>query len=93
MRPYRTAIVLLGSIRQLWPGSSADPDSGENDGGLQWPPPPYEYEDVILPIDILSGGCELRERLQEGLTPADLEGLTALDEETWWSEVEPFLLY
>jgi uncharacterized protein YbbC (DUF1343 family) len=80
-RPYRSAVVLLGCIRHLWPEA------------FQWLPPPYEYEREKMPIDILSGGCELRKGLDQGLTPTLLDELTALDEAGWWSEVEPHLLY
>ena len=80
-RPYRTAVVLLACVRRLWPED------------FQWLPPPYEYESEKMPIDILSGGCDLREGLQSDLTPPLLEELTALDENDWWSEVDPHLLY
>ena len=80
-RPYRSAVVLLACICQLWPEA------------FQWRFPPYEYESEKMPIDILSGGCNLREGLQRGLAPPDLEELTALDEDAWWSEVEPHLMY
>ncbi len=46
-----------------------------------------------MPIDILSGGCDLREGLESGLAPPLLDELTALDENQWWSEVDPHLLY
>ena len=80
-RPYRAAIVLLASVRQLWPEA------------FQWLAPPYEYEREKMPIDILSGGCDLRNGLEKGLSPTILDELTALDEAGWWSEVEPHLLY
>lgn len=80
-RPYRAAVVLLACVRQLWPDD------------FQWLAPPYEYETEKMPIDILSGGCELREGLQNDLTPQLLEELTALDEDGWWSEVDPHLCY
>ncbi len=80
-RPYRSAVALLACVRQLWPEA------------FQWRLPPYEYESQKMPIDILSGGCDLRKGLERGLTPRDLDELTALDEDGWWSEVEPHLLY
>ncbi|NQT11772.1 MAG: DUF1343 domain-containing protein [Planctomycetes bacterium] len=76
-RPYRAAVVLLASIRRLWPRE------------FQWLSPPYEYETEKMPIDILSGGRDLREGLETGLTPSLLDELTALDEDQWWSEVDP----
>lgn len=80
-RPYRTAVALLGCLRQLYPSE------------FQWLQPPYEYEQENMPIDILSGGSELREALERGLTKQALEDLTTLDETAWWQEAKPFLLY
>jgi len=80
-RPYRSAVVLLACVRQLWPEA------------FKWLSPPYEYETEKMPIDILSGGRDLREGMDGGLTPTLADELTAMDEEGWWSEVEPHLLY
>jgi uncharacterized protein YbbC (DUF1343 family) len=80
-RPYRTAVVLLACVRQLWPK------------GFQWLQPPYEYEQEKMPIDILSGGPELREGLEKRLTAAGLEQLVRVDEPRWWGEVSGNLLY
>jgi len=80
-RPYRSAVVLLACVRRLWPEA------------FEWLSPPYEYETEKMPIDVLSGGRDLRKGLDGGLTPKVLEELTALDEDGWWSEVEPHLLY
>ena len=80
-RPYRSAVVLLACAGQLWPEA------------FEWLSPPYEYETEKMPIDVLSGGCDLREGIDTGLTPTVLDALTALDEDGWWSEVEPHLLY
>jgi uncharacterized protein YbbC (DUF1343 family) len=80
-RPYRSAVALLGCVRQLWPEA------------FQWRPPPYEYETRKMPIDLLSGAPDLREGIEEGLTPSRLDELAAVDEAGWWSEVEPYLLY
>jgi len=80
-RPYRSAVVLLACAGQLWPEA------------FEWLSPPYEYETEKMPIDVLSGGRDLREGIDAGLTPTLLDELTALDEDGWWSEVEPCLLY
>ncbi len=80
-RPYRTAVALLGCIVRLYPNE------------FQWLQPPYEYEEHLMPIDILSGGSKLRKSLQQRLTPQVLADLTELDEAAWWQKVAPFLLY
>ncbi len=81
LRAYRTAIILLSCLQQLAPNDFC------------WLPPPYEYEQEKMPIDILSGSSLLREQLAHGLTERTLAELTALDEANWWREVTPFLLY
>lgn len=48
-RPYRTTLAILSAVKALWPREFA------------WRPPPYEYETVKMPIDILSGSSKLRE--------------------------------
>jgi uncharacterized protein YbbC (DUF1343 family) len=47
-RPYRTALVLMHAIAQLWPGD------------FQFREPPYEYELERKPIDIITGGNRVR---------------------------------
>lgn len=40
---------------------------------FQWLPPPYEYEYEKLPIDIILGDGTVREQLERGVDPAELE--------------------
>ena len=49
--PYRTTVTLLWLVRRLWPRE------------LAWRQPPYEYETVKLPIDILTGGTMVRDAI------------------------------
>ncbi|MCB0415809.1 MAG: hypothetical protein KDD50_15835, partial [Bdellovibrionales bacterium] len=59
-----------------------------------WRQPPYEYETVRLPIDLLTGGELFRGWVdddQKGLK--DLEDQLKNDEEIWREERLPFLLY
>jgi len=50
---------------------------------FRWKPPPYEYEFEKLPIDLIIGDRDIRQRIesQEGM-----EAITAL----WQDEVEDF---
>lgn len=61
--------------------------------GFGWRTPPYEYEEVIPPIDILWGSAELREGIDAGAGPDEL--LEGVDEElsAFAESVEPYLLY
>lgn len=67
VRAYRTMVAVLATVARLWP----EP--------FKWLPPPYEYETVKPPIDILSGSSRLREAIDSGdcRTNRDLDALTA----------------
>lgn len=59
-RPCLTAVAVLAAVRDTAPAA------------LRWREPPYEYETVKRPFDILAGGPRLRERLEAGRAPADI---------------------
>jgi uncharacterized protein YbbC (DUF1343 family) len=82
-RPLRTTMALLTAVRRLWPKDFA------------WREPPYEYEKVKKPIDILFGNCTFREALDRDAikTPADLDELARLDAAAWRRQVAEYLLY
>ncbi|MDO9693849.1 MAG: DUF1343 domain-containing protein [Candidatus Latescibacteria bacterium] len=61
-RPVLTAVAVLCAARALWPDD------------FRWKEPPYEYETVKPPIDILAGGRGLREGVDAGAAPRDLVG-------------------
>jgi uncharacterized protein YbbC (DUF1343 family) len=61
-RPYRTTLAILAEIRRLWPDAEL------------WRPPPYEYETVRLPIDLLTGDPRIRVGLDAGRSVAAMEG-------------------
>ena len=53
-------------------------------------PPPYEYENSLMPIDIISGGSLLRECLTE---QREFDTAITLDCEAWDQDRSEFLLY
>lgn len=57
-RPVRAAVTLLAAARELAPADFA------------WRPPPYEYEERLMPIDILWGHDGLRAGIDSG-APVD----------------------
>jgi uncharacterized protein YbbC (DUF1343 family) len=57
-RPVLVAVALVAAFR------ASDP------GGFQWRDPPYEYEHVKLPFDILTGSPDVRSQIEAG-TPAE----------------------
>ncbi|MFO1052410.1 MAG: DUF1343 domain-containing protein [Planctomycetota bacterium] len=80
-RSYRASLSLLAAARALLPQEPL------------WRPPPYEYEATHMPIDILSGGDDLRTTVDRGAAPADLDRLAAVDVAAWWREVDEALIY
>ena len=60
-RPYRTTLAILREVRRLWPEREL------------WRPPPYEYEAVRLPFDILAGDPAVREAINAGTPLARVE--------------------
>jgi uncharacterized protein YbbC (DUF1343 family) len=71
-KPYFTTLTLLAVIRRLYPRDFA------------WRQPPYEYEYHRLPIDLLTGDAAIREAIDAGRPPAELEA-------NWQKELSPFL--
>jgi uncharacterized protein YbbC (DUF1343 family) len=65
-RPFKTGVAILKAIHNTYPRD------------FKWNQPPYEYEEINLPIDILAGTNRLRK---------EIEAWKALDEmEPWWKE-------
>ena len=59
-----------------------------------WRDFPYEYEIGKLAIDVINGWPLLREWVDDpAATPADLDALTAPDEQSWEEERRAYLLY
>lgn len=79
--PVRTAVEILVAVKALAAGSFA------------WREPPYEYEEVVPPIDLLWGHDGLRLGIDAGLGTADI--LAGVDAElaAFTRSVEPYLLY
>ncbi len=71
-KPYYTTLALLWAIRQLYPEQFA------------WREPPYEYETERLPIDLLTGDAAIREGIDQGTRPGELEA-------AWQEELAGFM--
>lgn len=65
-KPVKTAVAILKAVHNSYPRQ------------FEWKQPPYEYEEIKLPIDILAGTDRLRK---------DIDGWKELREmESWWEE-------
>ena len=82
-RPYRMTVSLLAVCQRRYPDAFRLTD------------PPYEYERVLAPLDIISGSHRLRQALRNSSVsvPDVVAAAGALDEQAWWDTVRPYLLY
>lgn len=81
-KPYRLMNLFFRCLKKYQPGI------------LEWRQPPYEYETVRLPIDLLNGGTRVREWVDDfSQTPQDLENYLSKEENAWIVERREFLLY
>lgn len=80
-RPVRTAVAILRACRDMAPRL------------FDWRSPPYEYEEVLPPIDILWGHDGLRRGIDAGQSVDEV--LLGIDEELerFRAEAAPYLLY
>ncbi len=81
-QPWRVQALGFKAIRRLYPDYDL------------WRDFPYEYAFGKLPIDVINGGPELREWVDNpASTPDDLDAVTRPDEQAWLETRRPFLLY
>src|ERR1044072_6809031 len=80
--PYRLYTLFLKAFRHTHPKIDL------------WKQPPYEYETVKMPIDILSGNSKLREWADDSQPKIDeWDSYLKADETAWLNERKPHLLY
>lgn len=80
--PWRLQALAFKAIRALRPDYDL------------WRDFPYEYVFDKLAIDVINGGPQLREWVDDtAAQPGDLESISRADEEAWRQERAPFLIY
>jgi uncharacterized protein YbbC (DUF1343 family) len=81
-RPWRLMALAFKALRTLRPDYPL------------WRDFAYEYEHDRLAIDLINGGPQLREWVDDpAATPADLDAIAAPDEQAWEGERDAVLLY
>ena len=65
-KPFKTAVAILKTIHDIYPDN------------FEWKNPPYEYENILMPIDILAGTDRLRKYIERGSSIKKMED--------WWTE-------
>lgn len=71
-KPYRTSLALLQQVLV------------KHREYFEWRPPPYEYEDKKLPIDLILGSKKVKTLLQQGASVLEMESC-------WEKELKEFL--
>lgn len=81
-RPWRLQALAFKAIRSLYPDYPL------------WRDFDYEYEYDRIAIDVINGGPDLREWVDDAASaPGDLEALASADENLWKDSISRFLLY
>jgi uncharacterized protein YbbC (DUF1343 family) len=81
-KPYRLITLMLKCVRELYPKYGLYRDFA------------YEYTAGKLAFDVIHGGPELREWIENpAAKPADLEKALKKDEKEWMRKRRPYLLY
>jgi uncharacterized protein YbbC (DUF1343 family) len=81
-KPWRVQALAFKAIRRLCPDYPL------------WRDFAYEYEHGKRAIDVINGGLQLREWVDDAhATPADLDALAVPDEEAWVRERDGMLRY
>ena len=65
----------------------------QNPSKFEWRQPPYEYELVKLPFDILAGSSELRLQIEAGLPPRTMYYSWQVEHDKFAATRKPYLLY
>ncbi|MCH7639501.1 MAG: DUF1343 domain-containing protein [Bacteroidetes bacterium] len=80
-RPVTTAVALLKAAKEQTPDA------------FSWRPPPYEYEERLMPIDILWGHDGLRKGLDAGVSMEELLGDAEVECAEFLAATRPHRLY
>ena len=80
-QPYRTSLILLQAIIKAHPHQFA------------WTPPPYEYDYVNRPIDLILGSKTLRQGIEAGIAVDALAESWQADVDDYREWRRPCLLY
>ncbi|HUX13574.1 MAG TPA: DUF1343 domain-containing protein [Spirochaetia bacterium] len=78
---FKTGVAVLKAIHDSYPGK------------LKWNEPPYEYEEHLLPIDIIAGTDRLRLDIDRGASLEEMESWWNAECEAFKPTRESFLLY
>ncbi len=79
---YRAVLTIMAEIKNLYGNK------------FEWLGPPYEYETVKMPIDILTGDTKVRATFQkETITKEDIDNMVNFDKSVWSKRIKNHLIY
>ena len=80
-KPFKTGVAILKAVHDIYPKQ------------FKWKEPPYEYETVKMPIDILAGTDRLRNGIEKGTKLNLMEGQWAEELKVFQKTRKKYLLY
>jgi uncharacterized protein YbbC (DUF1343 family) len=80
-KPYITTIALLQDVIALYPQQ------------FSWSDPPYEYETVKMPIDLIAGDTGVRKAIEQEMPIHELESSWQEDLQTYKQQARNYHLY
>ncbi|HJQ26193.1 MAG TPA: DUF1343 domain-containing protein [Blastocatellia bacterium] len=80
-KPVLTGIAIVAALQRLYPDQFA------------WKQPPYEYVYDRLPFDVINGSAMIREMIEAGRSPRDIEASWQAGLESFAARRQPYLLY
>ena len=83
----------LRGFMQKNPTSQVDRKDELGKDQFQWKEPPYEYEYEKLPFDILCGTNKIRQQIESGKNPREIEKTWSFDLEKFKQTRKDYLLY
>ena len=80
-KPFRFTLNIVSAIFRMHPGD------------ILWIPPPYEYDYVRLPADLIIGSRDVRMAVESGIAGYDLDVLLRQDESEFLKARRDWLVY
>jgi uncharacterized protein YbbC (DUF1343 family) len=80
-KPFRTGMAVLKAVHNTWPRDFA------------WKQPPYEYEEIKMPIDILGGSERLRKDIEAWKDIREMEAVWKEELKEFEKTRKKYLLY
>ena len=71
-RAVETGVAVLVALRREGEGAGAGSGPVPGETRFEWRKPPYEYEERLMPVDILAGSPALRRQIEAGVDAREI---------------------